>query len=212
MPFFATAAASYRDSTEDRALVLRLDEVWVVCVADGTGGATGGAMAADLFVTGVRRAAESGAISFDEPTAWADLIKSIDDEIARHPQAGETTGIALAVTPTSVLGASAGDSRAWLFSEGSCELTKNQSRKPRPGTGRSKPHPFTVESRGILVVGTDGLFDHASLEDIRAVAGRAPSQDTADALAQLPRARSRTLPDDVAVVLGWLDEREGSLR
>jgi len=41
--------------------------------------------------------------------------------------------------------------------------------------------------------------------DISAIA-RKGSLDSADALARLPLTRSRTFPDDVAVVVGWLDE------
>jgi len=195
MSSFATAASSFRDNTEDRALVLPFGDHWVVCVADGSGG---------MFVAGTRRAVDSGTIDLDDPSAWVTLLKALDEEIERFPLAGETTGIALAVTPTSVVGASTGDSRAWLFTESSYELTKNQARKPRLGTGRAVPKPFATQARGTLVVGTDGLFDYAALDDIRAIV-RAASPDAADALVRLPGARSRTLPDDVAVVVGWLD-------
>jgi serine/threonine protein phosphatase PrpC len=212
MAIFTTAAASSRETTEDRALVFRFGEYWIVCVADGTGGVSGGAKAADLFVTGVRQAVESRAVIIGEPTAWADLIRTLDDEIARHPLAGETTGIALAVTPTSIVGASAGDSRAWLFTDDSAELTKDQARKPRLGTGRTKPQPFTAEASGILVVGTDGLFDYARIEDVCAIARTAVPKDAAAALVNLPGRRSRALPDDVAVVVGWLDHHETSSR
>jgi hypothetical protein len=56
------------------------------------------------------------------------------------------------------------------------------------------------------VVGTDGLFDYATIDAIRAVAAIV-SPGNAHALVHLPRAaRSRALADDVTVVAGWLDE------
>jgi serine/threonine protein phosphatase PrpC len=201
---FAAATASFREKTEDRTLVLPVGEHWVVGIADGSGGMAGAAKAAEIFVAGLRRLVDSRAVNLDDPSVWVALLKTLDDEIELHPLAGETTAIALAVTPTSVVGASAGDSRAWLFTDRSYELTKDQARKPRLGTGRAVPKPFTAQARGTLVAGTDGLFDYAAIDDIRAIA-LAGAQDAADALVQLPRARSRALPDDVAVVIGWLD-------
>jgi serine/threonine protein phosphatase PrpC len=204
---FAAAAASFREKTEDRTLVLRVGDHCIIAVADGSGGMTGGGTAAEMFVAGIKRASDSRDIDFDDPSAWVALLKMLDEEIERLPLAGETTGIALAVTPRSVVGASAGDSRAWLFAENSYELTRNQTRKPRFGTGRAEPRPFTGPARGTLVVGTDGLFDYAAVDDIRAMT-RVASQHTADALVELPRARTRALPDDVAVVVAWLDQPE----
>ena len=97
------------------------------------------------------------------------------------------------------------DSRAYLASSaGMRELTGRQSRKPRLGTGRANPRPFVADARGVLVVGTDGLFDYAALEDVSLTLGdRAGS---ADSLVDLVREKHRTLPDDIAVVVGRLDE------
>jgi PPM family protein phosphatase len=205
MAHFVTATASARAISEDRALVAPIDAGWVVCVADGTGGMSGGAQAADLFVTGVRRAACGAGFDLTSASVWTALLQHLDQKIAAAPLAGETTGIALAVTPGLVIGASCGDSRALLStSTGWHDLTSNQLRKPRLGTGRACARPFTVEARGTLVVGTDGLFDYAKLDDI-ADALRHGTDDTADVLVRLVLDRYRAPPDDIAVVVGWLD-------
>jgi serine/threonine protein phosphatase PrpC len=205
MSRFLKATDSFRVRTEDRALVLRAGEADIVCVADGSGGMSGAANAAEMFVSGVKRNVDAGSLKLTDAAAWVALLGTLDAEIARHPFAGETTGIALVVTPTTVVGASAGDSRAWLFADTANELTEEQVRTPRLGTGHAIPKPFTAPAHGTLVVGTDGLFDHASIDDIRAIALASPSPDAADALIGLLRARFQTLPDDVAVVVGWLD-------
>jgi serine/threonine protein phosphatase PrpC len=207
MPRFMTAVASFHDRTEDRALVLPMGDDHIVCVADGSGGVSGATMAAELFVAGVQRAVGARDIDLGDPVAWMALLGDLDGDIARRPGAGETTGIALAVTATAVVGASVGDSRAWLFGEGATELTSEQIRKPRIGTGRSSARSFIADAKGVLVVGTDGLFDHVRIDEIGAVARKASSTNPADDLIRILRSRFRTLPDDVAVVVARLDAR-----
>ncbi|XXT19700.1 hypothetical protein WME94_56720 [Sorangium sp. So ce429] len=203
MPRFVTASASYRINTEDRVLVLPIEAGWIVGVADGTGGLSGGAKAAELLVGGIHRAALPS-FNVINPAAWAALLEALDDEIASEPTAGETTGVALAVSSGLVVGASCGDSKAYLSTPaGWRELTSHQSRKPRLGTGQAKARPFIADAQGILVVGTDGLFDYAKLDDLsRAIL--TASECGADALVRLVLERHRTLPDDIAVVVGWL--------
>ena len=73
MPRFATAAASFRERTEDRVLVWPVGEIWVVCVADGSGGVSGAAKAAETFVAGVRQAIDTRAV---DPTDALDASAS----------------------------------------------------------------------------------------------------------------------------------------
>jgi serine/threonine protein phosphatase PrpC len=208
MPQFATAAVSYRERTEDRTLVFRVGDDWVICVADGTGGASGAALAAEMFVAGVRRAVDERGLEIRDPDAFVALLEDLDHEIKRHPTASETTGIALTVTPTSIGGASVGDSRAWLFTaEDAIELTADQVRKPRLGSGAALPRSFATNAKGTLVVGTDGLFDNAPIADIAAVTRAGLPAVAAEALVNHLRGRFRTLPDDIAVVVGRLDDR-----
>lgn len=110
----------------------------------------------------------------------------------------------MAVTASDIVGASCGDSQAWLLGDAaSLELTKDQSRKPRLGTGRAAPKSFCARPDGVLLVGTDGLFDHATRADITTIVLADPDA-AADALLALLRAKFRSLPDDVAIVVGLL--------
>jgi serine/threonine protein phosphatase PrpC len=186
-------------------MVLPVPAGWIVCVADGTGGSSGGAEAADLFISGIQRASGSITFHMGEPAAWVALFEALDAEIARAPLAGETTGVALAVVSGSVVGASCGNSRAYLSTQaGLRELTSGQSHRPRLGTGRASVQPFSAEAHGVLVAATDGLFDHVNPADVTN-AVRAESADPGDALIRLVLDRHKALPDDVAIVVGWLD-------
>jgi hypothetical protein len=129
------------------------------------------------------------------------LLAELDDEIRRLPDAGETTGIAMIVTATAIIGASCGDSEAWLLGASSRdELTGSQVRKPRLGAGRAEPRSFHAAARGALLLASDGLFRHARMDDVaRTVVddpGRAPT-----ALVRILEVQHRKLPDDVAIIV-----------
>lgn len=201
---FFSRSASYRANTEDRALALNVGRGWIVCIADGTGGVSGGAHAAELFIAGVSRAAEQPAFDLTSPGELAALLDALDREIARDPLAGETTGIAIAITSSTLVGASSGNSQAWLGSSNRWhELTEHQLAKARLGTGCSQARPFAGNPYGTLLVATDGLFDYVRFGDIANVLGSAPA-DPAAALVQLVASGFRKLPDDVAVIVGLL--------
>ena len=74
-----------------------------MCIADGTGGLAGGAIAAEMFIDRVRRATELPAFDVTSADAWVDCFDTVDHAIERNPQAGETTGIALAIAPNAML-------------------------------------------------------------------------------------------------------------
>jgi serine/threonine protein phosphatase PrpC len=201
---FATSAASYRENTQDRALVFDVGDASIVCVADGTGGVSGGAQAAELFIAGVRQAGEQHTFDLTCADNWTALFTALDHEIERDVHAGETTGIAIAITPTALVGASAGDSQAWLAGrDGWHELTERQIRKARLGTGRAQAQSFSARPSGTLLLATDGLFDYVKFDDIANVLRAAP-HDAAEALVQLLRAHFQKLADDVAVVVANL--------
>ncbi len=201
---FTIATDSHRANTEDRAMVLPVEDGAILCIADGTGGLPGGARAAELFVERVRCAALAPSFAQGDPDAWSALLESIDIHIAADRMAGETTGIAIAVIENRLVGASSGDSRAYLVAaSGWRELTAGQCRKPRLGTGRARPKSFEAKARGVLVAGTDGLFDYAEFDDISRVVLSMPDE-AVGALVRLVRDRHRRLPDDIAVVVGRL--------
>jgi serine/threonine protein phosphatase PrpC len=167
----------------------------VVVVADGAGGMRGGATASDALVGAVRSS------EWDIDSTWASIFRATDENLAAH-LAGETTGVAVALTAVELVGVSAGDSEAWVVDGTSIdELTSGQE-KHRLGSGRAVPTPFRrARLDGTLVVATDGLFKYASADRIVAVVNGSPFADVARALTELVRLPSGSFQDDVGVVV-----------
>jgi serine/threonine protein phosphatase PrpC len=135
---YSVRFASYRATSEDRALVLSLENRLVVLLADGAGGIVNGGDAADVVVNLVtQRAAE-----LVEVEGCVELLREADAKVMKT--GGETTAVVVVVHEGGLYGASAGDSEAWLISEGGTvdDLTQNQHLKRREGSGRAVPVGF----------------------------------------------------------------------
>jgi serine/threonine protein phosphatase PrpC len=119
----ARALACPCEPGEDRLDVFERDGVLVVVVADGAGGLAGGARAVERLVTLVREAA--GAPGFDprRPGAWVEVLAGADLALEADPAAGETTAVVVAVAEDILVGASCGDSGAWVFGLGAESTT-----------------------------------------------------------------------------------------
>ena len=186
-------------SGEDRALALPAAGGYLVSVADGAGGTGNGAAAADRLIAFISELTDAAA-----STDWFDALCSFDDEIWGRRSGGETTGVVAFVTAERIVGASVGDSAAWLISPAGelTDLTANQRRIPFLGSGEALPVVFEAErGGGRLLLGSDGLFKYATAETIVALAARTSVAEAADALAHCVRLPSGGLQDDVAVVL-----------
>ena len=171
----------------------------MVAVADGAGGSAGGAIAAECLISFVSRLAERAA-----STDWFDALCEFDDELSARPSAGLTTGIAAFVGHDRVIGASVGDSSAWLISSSgqTTDLTASQRRKPLLGSGEALPVQFEAERLGRRVLlGSDGLFKYAPSDRICALATRGRVAEVANALANYVRMPSGGFHDDVAVAI-----------
>ena len=145
----AQALAVVREPGEDRLDVIAQETAPIAVVADGAGGLAGGARAAELLVELVREGAALPAFDPRRPDVWIDLLARADLHVDADRDAGETTGVVLAVAEGLVVGASCGDSGAWIIqTDGSIEdLTARQHRKLRLGSGRARPVTFS-RSRG----------------------------------------------------------------
>jgi serine/threonine protein phosphatase PrpC len=179
---------------EDRAAVYPRPEAFVAVIADGAGGVSGGAQAADGVLAAVRAAGVPG-----DATACAQLLAKLDVPAL----GGETTAVMVVLLPDRLIGASIGDSGAWMVTaDGHEDLTEGQNRKPLLGTGRAVPVPFTrFHPRGTLLLATDGLLKyvpHARIEEL----ARAEDVDAAaEELQNASRLPAGDWPDDVAVVV-----------
>ena len=182
---------------QDRAEVFWFDNRLLLAVADGAGGISGGAQAAELFMRIVR---ESGA-SLTTAEACEQLLHRIDRDLVNASDCGETTGLVVVVEPKQIFGASVGDSMVWAFSSNDrVELTRGQQRKPFLGSGAAISRPFTSTLFDTTIVAaTDGLWKYTSLETIDDQVRKIRPGLIANKLSELVRLRSGTFPDDVAI-------------
>jgi PPM family protein phosphatase len=182
---------------EDRAVAVPTGDGYLVAVADGAGGTGNGAAAAERLVTALTKLAGVAA-----STDWFDALCAIDDEVLGS--GGQTTGVVAFIDSDRIIGASVGDSSAWLISPAReiTDLTARQRRRPLLGSGEALPVQFEAERRGgRVLLASDGLFKYATAEQICALATQGSVVDAADALANCVRLPSGALQDDVAVVL-----------
>ncbi len=199
---FATSKQIHAGGKElkDRAEFLWCGSSLVLVVADGAGGMSGGAEAAQYIINGVKN--RIGSINLNSD-GLSDLLSSLDREMADLGTCGETTGVIVAVSDGGIVGASVGDSGAYVISNtGSENLTEYQIRKPFLGSGRANPIPFSRESlTGTLLVASDGLLKYTSMEKIAATVLAADFESAAHKLVELVRYQSGAMPDDVSDLL-----------
>lgn len=196
----ATRLASYRNATEDRAVVIELPDRIVLMVADGAGGITHGGAAADAVVGLVRDRAHE----LVDVEGCVRLLEEADGLV--QATGGETTAVLIVIDEHGIRGASCGDSEAWLISDDGTidDLTAEQHLKRRVGSGRAAPVGFERPpiKEGTLIVGTDGLYRYATVEAIADVVNSAGGpEDAAEALVELVRPGSGELIDDVGFVV-----------
>jgi serine/threonine protein phosphatase PrpC len=192
-------ALSAQDDGQDRIQILRDDDKVIIAIADGAGGRSGGAEAAELAMKLISQHAPLLATQTD----CEKLLVEIDRAISADKIAGETTAIVIVVSASGVIGASVGDSGAWIISRaGIDELTRSQTRKPFLGAGVAIVTGFARNAfNGTLLVATDGLLKYTSREAIASVVEESNFNETPAALVKLVRYASGNLPDDVAIGL-----------
>jgi serine/threonine protein phosphatase PrpC len=184
---------------QDRIEVLRLEDATILLVADGSGGMSGGAHAAERALQEISEAVRQRKLS--EQASWLAILAKADDALSRGH--GQCAIAATAIIGGRIFGASVGDCEAWLLTENSVEeLTASQMRKPLLGSGEAVPVAFeAVLGDATLLLATDGLLKYARRDRIVVVALGPDLQMAAHALADLPRLRSGALPDDLGVIL-----------
>lgn len=189
----AIEIAPRRGEGQDRGLVLPCEHGVVIALADGAGGTAGGERAAKAVVD---RVAAVASHAYD----WPLLLAELDMQQIGY---GQTTAVVLWLTRDRIVGAGAGDSRAWIVRETGIEdITSAQHPKPLIGDGAIVT---PLESGGLrggtLLVASDGLLRYAKREDIARIALGSDLDAAAKALVELVRLPSGQLPDDVSVVL-----------
>jgi PPM family protein phosphatase len=184
---------------QDRLEVFSTTDKLIIAIADGAGGLSGAAHAAE---TVIRIAAEKH-LSLAQPDHCHALLQEADNLISNSPTGGETTAIILVIEPDRIFGASVGDSEAWLFAPPTkTHLTKSQQQKPLLGSSEALPIAFDYPTpRGTLIIATDGLWKYTSPEKIAAQLQLPEPSTLPNRLADLVRLRSGALQDDLAIAI-----------
>src|SRR5579863_1212131 len=139
---YIQVAASNREQSEDAAAVFEREESLVLALGDGAGGIRGGAIASRALVAAVKSAVDDPVSDLTNARYLAVLLRATDAALAKH-SGGETTGIVVVLSPSKLIGASAGDSEAWVInSKGVDDLTVGQNTRWRLGSGRAVPTTF----------------------------------------------------------------------
>ena len=194
---FAIQVVPARQVGDDRAEVFSRPHGHLLVLADGAGGTSGGAAAAEAVL--------AGALTFF-PNSSSDCVRFLQDLDQKLTTVGQSTAVALVLTDSEVLGASVGDSSAWLVGPlDVTDLTQHQKPKPLLGSGNAIPIGFgPLPFVGRVLIGSDGLFKYVSHDRIATLARGVPFADAAAGLVAAARLRSGALQDDIAVVVASL--------
>ena len=119
---------------------------------------------------------------------------------------GQTTAVVVATNGWAAVGASIGDSGAWLIRPTDLiDLSARQPTKPLLGDRLVEPATFALEMRSgdNLLLATDGVLKYANADTICATVRRPglTADETCSAIVRLPRLPNGTLQDDVGLVL-----------
>jgi serine/threonine protein phosphatase PrpC len=182
---------------DDRCDVLVHGDRIIITVVDGAGGSGRGAQAAETVLRIIRERSHDSA--FDVVA----LLRDCDVAVAHEVPGGETTAVVAVVDETGIVGASVGDSGAWLIVPTShIDLTQHQVRKPLIGTGHAIPTPFGCGPlTDTLLVATDGLLKYGNAARIYQIATTHDVDATPERFIESVKLRSGALQDDATVVI-----------
>lgn len=142
-----------QDTSHDRLCVLRDAHRTLIALADGMDSREAAQIAAARTVTELARCFRNGALP-EDPRGWVMLLEGIDHAVLADPDAGETNALVMLVQQGVAVGASVGDSLAYLVRapEEPQLLSAGERTAPRIGTGLATPTGFgPVQLDGKLI-------------------------------------------------------------
>jgi hypothetical protein len=149
------------DTSHDRLSVLRDAHRTLIALADGADSSAASQTAAARTVNELARCFRNGALPPD-PRDWVMVLEAIDKVVFSDPDAGETSALVMLVQQGVVVGASVGDSLAYVVPAVGEPglLTSGQRKEPRIGTGLACPFGFgPVQLDGKLITRRADRFD-----------------------------------------------------
>ena len=131
------------DTSHDRLSVLRDAHRTLIALADGANSSPAAQSAAARTVNELARCFRNGTLP-ENPQDWVMVLEGIDHAVLSDPEAGETSALVMLVHQGVVVGASVGDSLAYVVPPmGEPRLlTTRQRKEPRIGTGLARPFGF----------------------------------------------------------------------
>ena len=197
---FAASLPQEGHSVNQDAFWIRPGDPVIVALADGAGAAE---QAARRVVRQFDSLIAAGSASEVESfPAWSSWLRALDGGMVG---AAQSTFVALAVLEDRVVGASVGDSRAYLWSrEGLLQILTEGGSKLRLGSGRIKPSPiYAPLHRGdIVLLMSDGAWTPLAVSRLRDTIAAAALGRLADLPEVILREASRTgVADDMTVVV-----------
>jgi len=174
--------------------VIASEERTIIVVADGAGGVGNGDLAAETVI----REVKSDQRDIKTAEGWEAELRQIDCRIGM----GESTAVVADLRFDSIIGASVGDSHAWIIHEGELvDLTVNQNRKPLLGSGDARPIAFSFGPlTGTLIVATDGFCNYVKRDQLTRLIAEANLVEIPRRCVEMVRLPSGDLWDDIGVV------------
>jgi len=163
-------------------------------VADGAGGTEVAGHAAETVIREI-----TGSASLEHDSAsWCDILRQTDFRVG----VGESTCVVVARSLKGIVGASVGDSKAWLIENDDLnDLTRSQVRKPLLGSGEAQPVGFEYPSlQGLLLVCTDGFCNYVRRDTLLRNVLWFDFAVLAHKLVEMVRLPSGELWDDIGIV------------
>ncbi len=181
-------------------------QAFLCALADGQGGRSGGAEAAQIAVA--QSLAAASLLPVEElldPASWYSIVSEGDEAVSDADAAGYSTLVGLVVTPSAVCGVSCGDSAALLVTEAEDRLlTENQRKNPPVGSGAAYPVAFSASlgSGWKLLVMSDGVWKYAGWDAIARIVRERQGRELIAALRRIVfDANGGHLPDDFSVAV-----------
>lgn len=156
---------STHDTSHDRLSVLRDAHRTLIALADGADSRRGAQVAAARAVNELARCFRNGALP-ENADDWVTILETIDRIAFSERDAGETSALVMLVQRGVVVGASVGDSLAYVIPAiGAPRLLTSPERKgPRIGTGIASPIGFgPVQLDGKLITRRPPRFNDDDL-------------------------------------------------
>lgn len=141
------------NTSHDRLCVLRDAHRTLIALADGADSREAAQTAAARTVSELARCFRGGVLP-EDPRDWVMILEGIDHAVLGDPDAGETSALVVLVQQGVVMGASVGDSLAYVVRpSGEAQLLSGGVRKERRiGTGLATPLGFgPVQLDGKLI-------------------------------------------------------------